>query len=364
MRGSVWLLAGLLLVTAGCLGMDHEDTETAQAFDDEEAQPTATNGSTTTTDEDDGEDAPPAQEGPPERGLAEPPGLVDGEWWTVEIASSFTGLETQATIVKAGGHGDRYMMGMPDSEFISEAVLLHLPPHGPVEKGSLGYPVHDNVFRPLSFPLEEGRTWETAWTNGGLEAEVVEANPDEGQAVVEMGGDGGNVTVTYDAEIGYPSSIEIEGYGGYEVVDHGYDYNGDVHIPWNPEVAFFSGRIAGAFDTGLNPATPSESVEVSDSHDEAVVALLLGNVFGGSPGHYEASATDPDGNTLEATHTVTPGGSSFLVEDAVVEDPGGTWEMEYVAGGAGIAAAEGIAYEAHHVVMEDGEMQGMMRMDG
>lgn len=361
MRRLAWMLFAVILLTAGCLGLGDDDAEETPDAG-EEADPASTNATDQTQASTDGEEEEASDE-KPERTLEDPPALEDGEWWTVEITSSFTGLETQATVVKAGGHGERYMVGMPDAQFVENAVLLHMPPHGPVEASTLGYPVHESIFHPLTFPLEEGQSWQTTWIGETLEAEVTNVDAEEGVAHIEMEGENGlSIEIHHEADLGYPRYIEIDGYGSYEIVDHGYDYDGDVHVPWNPEIAFFSGRIAGAIDTNLQPAPPMEEIEVTGDHDEAVVALLLGNVAEAAPGHYEASATGPDGSTHEASLTATPGGDSWEIAATVHEDPTGTWEMEYIAGGAGVAAAEAIAYEAMHVVLEDGEMQGTMDM--
>lgn len=358
MRRLGWCLIALVLLTAGCLGLGSEEGDGEEPVTDASADPGAGDEETETDEGSEEETDADSDEETTRRTLEEPPELEDGEWWTVEIRSPFTGLETEATIVKAGGHGDRYMVGMPDESFVEDAVLLHLPPHGPVEAATLGYPVHDSVFQPLSFPLEEGQSWETSWIDEPLEAEVVEA--EDGAATIEMDGESSHVEVRYEAELGYPRSITIDGYGEYEVVDHGTGYDGELHVPWDPELAFFSGRIAGAFDTTLNPAPPMEEIEVTGEHNEAVVALLLGNVVGGPPGVYEASVQAPDGSTHEGRVVATPDSQGLVVDAVVIEDPTGTWEMEYVAGGAGIAAVEGIAYNAMHVVMEDGELRGMM----
>lgn len=330
-RGGLALLA-LTLVTAGCVGTVPEDDQPPQAEGDIAKLEAS--------------ELPSQAPAEGERGLAEAPTLRQGEWWTVELASDTFEVEAEATIVVAGVEGGAYMIGMPSDDYVVEALILHLPGIGPVGTNSFAYEAHDAIFEPVSFPLEAGQTWTTEWYTGDLDAEVVDADAGAGSATVELVGDSEHVTVTYEAGLGIPASVEMDGYGSYEVVDHGYGFEGDVKVPWQHDIVFLNGRIAGALDTTLEPAPPIEEITVEEDYDEAAIALLMGNLVAeGPPGVYRVQAEDPNGEAYEDTFLPQPGGTQVHMQTHTASDPTGTWQMEYEAGGAGIAAVEGMAYE-------------------
>ncbi|PSG98045.1 hypothetical protein BRD56_02470 [Thermoplasmatales archaeon SW_10_69_26] len=336
-RAGVVLLA-FALVTAGCVGTQAPEDDSEAS----EEELTAQNASPT---------APPAEG---ERGLDEPPTLRQGEWWTVELRSDAFNVESEATIVNAGMKDGRYMIGMPADDYAVEALILHLPSIGPVQPDTLGYESHDVPFAPASFPLQEGETWSTEWYTGELEGEVTQANPAEGTAEAELTG-AENVNVTYEAGLGIPTSVEIDGYGSYEVTDHGYGFEGDVKVPWEHDIVFLNGRVGPAADTSLQPAPPVEQIPVEGDYDEAAIALLMGNlVVEGPPGVYRVSADAPNGNTYEDTFVAEPTGPQLKIVPSAVPDPVGTWDAEYEAGGAGVAAIEGMAYEVIERSLGDG----------
>lgn len=329
-RRAAWGLLALALVTAGCIGTQAPGEADGQAAE---------------TASVDGETLPSQAPAEGERGLDEPPTLREGEWWTVRLTSDTYNVDTEATVVAAGVEEGRYLIGMPADDYVPTALVLHLPGIGAVDPSTFGYEAHDATFEPMSFPLEEGRTWSTAWYSGDLEAEVVQADREEGRAVAELTG-AENGTVTYEAGLGIPAKVALEGYGSYEVTDHGYGYNGSVKTPWATEIVLLHGRIGAGLDLGLQPAPPAEEVEVDGDYDEVAGALLLGNaVVDGPPGHYEVEATSPSGTTYHSVFRPTPTGPQLAMHPFTERGPVGTWEMTYVAGGPGVAAVEGMAYE-------------------
>jgi hypothetical protein len=324
------------MVTTGCVGaLDTDESDLA-------TEPASVNETGLPAD-------PPATG---DRGLDEPPTLRVGEWWNVHLRSDVFGVDTEAKIVVAGVDGDRYMLGMPADDFEHQAMILHLPALGPVHRSSLGYESHDRLYEQLQFPLEESKTWSTEWYTGEVDAEVAETS--EGAARVQLTGSSA-INVTYDAKLGLPAKTEIADYGSYEVTDHGYGYEGTVRVPWNHDVLFLNGRLAGAMDTTLTPAPPVETLEVDEKYEGASVALLLGNLLvDGPPGAYRVSADVPNGETLEESFVPTPTGQQLRAVPHGVEDPSGTWNVEYEAGGPGIAAIEGLGYEIVEVSLPSG----------
>ncbi len=336
MRGWVITLLSLSLVAAGCLGSQLED----QTGDTPDELPTGT----------------PSQAELADRGLQAPPTLRLGEWWDVRVDSELTGQTYEGRVVVAGLQDGRYLIGMPADSFAHGLLILHLPGIGPVTADTLGYEAHDVLFEQVSFPLSEGKTWTTEWYTGEVDAEVAEVT--DGQARVEMVGQNTSINLTYDPVVGIPNLVEIPGYGTLEVVDHGFGYEGTVEVPWEHDLVFLHGRLAGAADLGLQPAPPTETITVEGDYDRASFALLLGNVLAeGPPGVYRVSATAPDGATYEETFAAGPQDNLRLAINTH-DEPVGDWEVEYEAGGPGAAAIEGVAYQVVEVSLPDGEITG------
>lgn len=324
-------LVALATLTAGCVG------SSVPGIDDEEVRPgNATDGLPV--------EAPPAEA----RGLEDPPTLREGEWWTVQVTSDLYGVDEEAQVVAAGVEDDRYMLGMPSGDFVHAALILHIPGLGAVHRSSFAYEAHDQLFEPVQFPLEAGQSWTTDWYTGEMEAQVAEVG--NGTARAELVGSNVHMNVTYEAGLGIPKAVEIDGYGSYEVTDHGYGFEGNVTVPWNRDIIFLNGRVAGAVDLSQSPGPPVESIEVEGPYDGSSIALLLGNAFvEGPPGVYRVAAESPEGTVFEETFVPSPGGAQLSMVPEDGGDPTGTWQAEYEAGGAGIAAIEGIGYDVRRV---------------
>lgn len=339
MRAWVVALLSLSLVAAGCLGSQLEDvpsdtTGTSQAL------PTGM----------------PSQAELDQRTLEEPPTLRLGEWWDVRVESELNGESYEGTVVVAGLHDGRYLVGMPQDSFADGLLILHLPGIGPVTADTLGYEAHDVLFEQVSFPLTEGKTWTTEWYTGEVNATVTEVA--DGHARIEMTGQSTQINLTYDPAMGIPSLVEIAGYGTLEIVDHGFGYEGTVEVPWEHDLVFLHGRLAGAADLGLQPAPPTETIPIEGPYDRASFALLLGNVLAeGPPGVYRVAATAPGGTVYEETFAASPQDDLRLAVKSHT-DPVGDWELEYEAGGPGAAAIEGVAYQVVEVSLPGGQITG------
>lgn len=322
-----WLLAVALVgsVLAGCVGStDETETDPSGA----EALPTGT----------------PTDEELAARGLDQAPQLREGEWFEVEVTNQLDdGATYEERLVVLDERNGSYVVGTPTDGSPAPLLILHLPGLGLVDRSTFGYEAHDVLFEPVQFPLEKGRTWETEWYTGAMDAEVVET--DGSTAEIELVGENTRINVTYDARLGLPAKVEIPGYGSYEVTDHGFEHAGAVEAPVGRDLVILNGRIGPALDPSLQPGPPVESVDVEEGYDRMTLALVLGNlVVEDTTGVYRASATAPDGTTYEATFTPTPD-DQVQISPHVHEDPAGTWDLEYEAGGPGVAVVEAVAYD-------------------
>lgn len=308
---------------------------------------------------------------PGERGLAEPPVLRLGEWWTISITDHFTYETIEVTRVVAGTERGDYLIGFPLEAFSNDALILHTPGFGDVLT-DLSYSAHDIPYVPLRFPLEEGDSWETAWESEGATMQMLVEEVREDGTVLVTGSPTGSgaypTTIVYDPAIGEVRSQVMEGYSEWEVIDHGYGFEGDVRVPHAHDLVFLNGRIAGAVDVGeaLVPPTlapPTETITVGEGYDRVSFAALFFDVAAqqaesqagtaAAAGYYSVKATAPDGTVFEDTYTPADGGW-FKATFYGHEDPAGDWELEAVAGGPGAAFLEGIGYHSIDIELPSG----------
>lgn len=277
--------------------------------------------------------------------LAEPPQWSPGSFWELQLENGQTGGTTTVTRVVADRVGDTYRVGMPANSFSHPAVVSHFPGWGNVAVDDLGFTVHDERFKPLDFPLQEGKTWTTTLYQQDFEAEVTETT-DAQATIVMTSEDNATVELTYDAdteaitELTGPLDLSLS------VSSHGHGYEGEVKVPYDRS-QFIDGRFVGAINFAFEPAPPTGSVTVDAGYDEASVAQLIGSfpIFGvASPGVYREVATDPEGETIESQTT-----GHFTYAYGSSTSPSGEWSFEHVAGGAGVAATEIIAYKTQTV---------------
>lgn len=284
------------------------------------------------------------------RTLDAPPDLQVGEWWTVQVEGqqSFDTFET--TIVVADRTDETLTVGVPEGDFTDAMQIIHLPPLGSVDRGTLSWHVMYDRFQPARFPLEAGDEWTTQFHGNDVTARVASAA--DGEAVVKMTGQNERITVTYDAEMGMVTSFQPDSYPvSFEVVDHGFDYEGTVVSPTDKALGFLKFR-AGPVNGSLEPAAPVETVELDRDVSHASLALLAGSLTptGHNAGIYRAKVTAPDGTAFEKTFTGA--GSTGIMADFHGHDTvPGTWELEFETGGPGVVGSELITYDRAEVTL-------------
>jgi len=312
---------------------------------------------------------PPAEG---ERTVLEAPKLRLGEWWKIRLTDHFTRSDIEVLRVVAGTEHGNYLIGFPIDAFSNDVLVMHTPGYGDILP-DLSYGAHDVPFVPLRFPLVEGDTWATAWEAEGATLDmVVEEVRDDGTALVTgtpTGAGAYPTTIEYDAAIGEVRRLVMEGYAEYEVIDHGFGYEGDVRVPHAHDLVFLNGRVAGVQNvqsspTAPDPGPPMETITVGEGYDRISFAALMYDIAaltasdGGAPtvapaGAYSIKATAPDGTVYESTFT--PADTGWLkAEFFGHEGPTGDWSLEAVAGGAGAAFIEGIGYHSIDIALPTG----------
>lgn len=309
---------------------------------------------------------------PGERGLATAPTLRLGEWWTIRLTEHFAGTQYEITRVVAGTEHGNYLVGFPLDAFSNDALVMHMPGYGDI-LSDLSYGAHDVPFVPVSFPLEPGKTWTTAWEaeTATMEMVVDEITP-EGVAIITgvPTPDSGAypTTIEYDPAIGEVRKLVMQGYAEYEVIDHGYGYEGDVRVPHAHDLVFLNGRIAAVGDIAAplvppSPAAPTETITVGEGYDRLsfgalffdIAAATMQDQAGSSAaaGAYEIELTAPDGTVYAETFTPADG---YWIKAVFYghENPAGDWNLRAVAGGAGAAFVEGIGYHSIDIALPSG----------
>ncbi|MHB1261530.1 MAG: hypothetical protein ACYC2H_07420 [Thermoplasmatota archaeon] len=308
-----------------------------------------------------------------ERTLDAAPKWRLGEWWTYTMTDGFTGGTYEFTRVVAGEDraAGNYLVGFPVEEFSNDVMLFHIPGFGDITQANLAYETHDAYFKPLDFPLTEGKAWETEFEGTGLglaEVKLLGA----GRAQVDMTlGAGYTATAVYDAEMGEIVNMEmLQGgnlYANYEVTGHGYDYQGTIRVPHAHDLVFIHGRFAGVANAGAGSSSSgpvstgiTERVPVSPGYDRLsfIIAVGGGGTFLGaaSAGAFRETVTAPDGTVYEATWTPADlaAGQDLKIIAIGHEAPEGEWTMEHVAAGVGVAFVEGIGYHSIDVELPSG----------
>jgi hypothetical protein len=291
---------------------------------------------------------------------AAPPRLVAGEWWRIRFASEMYEGTPEVVRVVADANDDGYVFGMPHEGWFKEAISYHAPAFGDVGL-DLSYATHNEVFEPVRFPLVEGATWETVFATSPLVATVeavdehtatIRFDPppsdpqptDPVMAALGLAAPEGGMRIVYDAR--QHEVVRFESFiGTWEVVEHGYGFEGWVTVPRGEHTAIDYGQFL--------PATPGEPVvtrtqEVDGGFNRLT---LMHVVVAMGPGAYRVRATAPDGSEF-ATETVGPPG--FTVRFYEATDPDGLWTLEDVVGGAGATYSMGIAYHQYDIHLPDG----------
>lgn len=307
---------------------------------------------------------PPA---PGERTLEEAPRWRLGEWWTYEMTDGFTGGTYQFTRVVAGedAAAGNYLVGFPVEGFSNDVMLFHIPGFGDIAQENLAYETHDAYFQMLDFPLTDGKDWQAEFEGTGLGTALVSSN---GQtASIELITPQYNVVATYDPAIGEISEMTINNgtYASYRVTGHGYDYQGLVRVPHAHDLVFIHGRLGGVLPVGASGgsgpvAAPTETVDIQAGYDRLsfIIAVGGGPAFGlpPPPGVFRETVTAPDGTVYEATLTPVDVATGTPLKVIAIghDDPTGTWNLEHVAAGPGIAFVEGIGYHSIDIELPSG----------
>ncbi len=291
-----------------------------------------------------------------QRSLEAAPDWQIGEWWTIEMTSPLIGYDVTWTRVVAGTEGADFLLGQPQEEWVKDALLFHVPGLGEVAKDDLSYEVHDARFHVTDFPLTDGKEWETEFEGNPVTAQVT-TDPDGTAEIWYCCG--ANITATYDPQLGVLSSFEAEGLISYEVVDHGFGYEGVVTVPHGHDLVFVNGRIASVLSLDQEPAPPIEEVELSSDYDRVTFAGIVGDILSGPPvgGAYREVATSPNGTSFETTRLPVEG-AGLTVNVFETTEVGGTWSFEHAAAGPGIAFTEGIAYHVFDIRLPEGTLLG------
>lgn len=300
--------------------------------------------------------------------LDAPPHWVPGEWWKYHFASPLTGVEVEFIKVVGAVDGDTYVVGMPHEGWYKEAVVYHTPCFGDVGASDLGCRAHNIPFTSVQFPLSQGATWVTQFERPpDLTAAVEVLSPTE--AKITFVDPDGNVQIeqVYDATIHEIRSFK-HAIAVYEVVEHGYGFEGWITIPRAELLVFEHGRIgAPAVAMGQTPAPvlgalpvggaapPTEDVEVAGGFNRLSFILAVGDVVGApAGGAYRETATAPDRTVY--TFESIPGGP-LQIRFFEHKDPDGMWSLEHVAAGPGIAFIEGIAYHQYDIRLPGGAIR-------
>lgn len=313
------------------------------------------------------------------------PRLVEGEWWRIQFKGGvFEDLDVPELVrvvaaIRCGDGASRgcgvsdadvpptgYVFGMPHEGWFKEAIAFHAPAFGDVGP-DLSYDVHNVRFEPLRFPLVEGATWQTAFGGSDYTASVESADertatirydppPSSPQPTDPVYGAlamlgpipaSGVMRMVYDARQHEVVRFEAA-FGSWEVVEHGYGFEGWVTVPRAAHTAIDYGQFL--------PATPGEPVVTRSASLQGGFNRLtiLHAIVAFGPGAYRIRDVSPNG-TEYVTESV--GGAGLTVRFYEASDPDGEWTLEDVVGGAGATYTMGMAYHQHDVRLPDGAIR-------
>ncbi len=291
---------------------------------------------------------------PGERGLEVAPSFALGEWWTVE--AFWWDKEETVTLAVAGEDADSFLVGYPAGKAYDMPFIHHYPGIGEIRKHDLAYLAHDRWMKFLDFPLTDGKAWDASYYLGEpmtIQVEHVAGN--EAHLVAEIE-NRGTASYTYNASLGAVTSYELVRDGtawvGFDVVDHGLGYEGDLVVPYGIEQAFcrFIGQ-AGLYQTqgrdceATDPGPMSGIVPIDGDATNAV--FLMDAVAG-----YTVA---PGAGAYAHLQVETPAGNTFEVEAMAGDDAhayhhvpegAGAWSYEATVGPNSVVLLEGAVYQA------------------
>lgn len=288
------------------------------------------------------------------------PVLVPGEWWRIRFSSSFFQDVPEVVRVVAAVEPDGYLFGMPHEGWYKEAISYHAPAFGDVGL-DLSYETHNERFEPVRFPLFAGATWETVFAAARFTATVESADAstatirfdpppsdpeptDPVYAALNPFGDFGGMRLTYDARqhevVKFESAI-----GTWEVVEHGYGFEGWVTVPRGLNTAIDYGQFL--------PATPGGPVVTRSQVVQGGFnrLTLLHVIVPLGPGAYRIRSVSPNGTEF-VTDSIA--GRSITLKFYEASKPDGEWKLEDVVGGPGATYSMGMAYHQYDIRLPDG----------
>lgn len=342
--------------------------------------------------------------------LDEPPQWTLGEWWEIEVTDLLiTGDSFTITRIAAGKEGVDLLVGMPLEEFSDQAMIFHIPGFGLVKSDSLGFEMHDYLFEPLKFPLEAGDSWDSTWEGPAPQRQITHsvADVDRDAMTATITFQGTNNAVqsaeyVYDAELGAIRDFFAPGYMEYHVVDHGFDYEGVVRVPYSHDMTIFHGRLGPVSPISLSQGTvvsttggcaptiavngclvdasaPTETFTIPEEgpngvkYDRASFALIIAElapllvgdtdpVIGAAPlgaawdatgqGHYQIDLQAPNGESYSLQKAATESGHK--ISSHFNNEPAGEWSLNVIGAGAAQVFVEGITYTTFDVSLPSG----------
>lgn len=286
------------------------------------------------------------------------PRLVEGEWWRVRF-HDYLGEDTVEVVrVVANVSDEGYLMGMPHEGWLKEAISFHSPAFGDVAF-DLSYNTHNVRFEPVRFPLTAGQTWETSFATAPFVATVESADEHTAEIVLDpvpsddpmtpvfdaLFGPAGGMRLTYDARQHEIVRMESQ-IGTWEVVEHGYGFEGWVTIPRGEDTVIDYGTFGPPADGDTGP----DEVHVDGGFNRLT---MMHAIFGPDdvPGIYEVRDVDPEGNAMVTEYQ----GAGMHIEFYETNAVDGTWETSSTAAGAGATYHMGIAYFQYDIHLPSGD---------
>lgn len=288
------------------------------------------------------------------------PRLVEGEWWRIRYSSPFYADAPEVVRVVADASPEGYLFGMPHEGWFKEAIAYHAPAFGDVAL-DLSYDTHNERFEPLRFPLTKDATWTTTFGTSPFIATVEEADTytatirldppetepdptDAALAALAPFGGSGSMRLVYDARqhevVRFESSV-----GTWEVVEHGYGYQGWVTVPRGMATVIDYGQFLAA-TPGEPVVTRTQTVEGGYNR-----LTLLHVIVPLGPGAYRVRAVTPNGTEF-ATESIA--GQSLVMRFHEASDPDGEWNLEDLVLGPGATYSMGMAYHQYDIRLPDG----------
>jgi hypothetical protein len=348
-----WAVLGLIVVmVAGCIESDSKknpDGETAAGVQIDPNRPDPTLGQIVTG---------PAVGPDLNATTAAAPRLVEGEWWRIRFETDLADQAIEVVRVVANASEEGYLIGMPHAGWLKEAIAFHSPAFGDVNL-DLSYDTHNVKFEPVRFPMKTGDTWETVFATTTYIATVESADettatitfqpPEDAQPTdpvtdaLGLTGQDPGMRLVYDAQ--QHEIVRMESIiGTWEVLEHGYDFEGWITIPRGEHTAIDYGTF-GPVSESHDPF--ERTIDVSGGFNRLTLMHLI---VGITPGQYSIKSVAPDETVFETRSDST----NLVLQFYEATDPDGTWTVQDVVLGAGATYSMGIAYHQYDIRLPDG----------